>query len=127
MIMPWSTWDLILQWPRRKNAEKYLFAQPWSSRLWSACLAIRRISKVKTDLTNCSARTIRNRRTPQPKANLTQEKTSLQSGIWNIGSKWHLGHFWHLGQFFPQQIIFRGLRLVLYRKQTRNLTHPILR
>ena len=30
---------------------------------------------------------------------------------------------WHLGHFFPQQIFFRGLGLILYRKQiTRNLT-----
>ena len=39
--------------------------------------------------------------TPQPKANPTQEK---------IGEKWQLGHF------FAQQIFFRGLGLVLYRK-----------
>ena len=47
---------------------------------------------------------------PQPSANPTQQKWGL---------KWHLGHF------FPRQIVFRGLGLVLYRKQTtRNLTQP---
>ena len=47
---------------------------------------------------------------PQPEANPTQGK---------LGQKWHLGHF------FPQQIIFRGLGLILYRKQaTRNPTQP---
>ena len=35
-----------------------------------------------------------------------------------------LGENWHLGHFLPQQIVFRGLGLVLYRKQTRNLTQP---
>ena len=53
-----------------------------------------------------------NRQTPQPKANPTQERK-------NRLKKWCLGHF------FPQQIIFRGLGLVLYRKQTtRSLTQP---
>ena len=43
---------------------------------------------------------------PNPRLNPTQEK-------------------WHLGNFFPQQIIFRGLGLVLFRKQTkRNPTQP---
>ena len=38
-------------------------------------------------------------------------KNRLKSGIW--------------ATFFPQQIVFRGLGLVLYRKQTtRNLTQP---
>ena len=47
---------------------------------------------------------------PKPKANPTQEK---------IGQKWYLGHF------FPQQIFFRGLGLVLCRKQTtRKLRTP---
>ena len=32
----------------------------------------------------------------------------------NLVKKWHLGHF------FPQQIFFRRLVLVLYRKQTAN-------
>ena len=51
-----------------------------------------------------------NRRTPQPKVNPTQE---------TLASKWHLGHF------FPQQMIFRELGLILYRKQTRrNPTRP---
>ena len=47
---------------------------------------------------------------PTPRANPTWEK---------IGQKWQLGHF-----FFPHsKIIFRGLGLILYRKQTaRNLT-----
>ena len=45
-----------------------------------------------------------NRRTPQPKANPTQEK---------LGQKWHLGHF------FPQQIIVCGLGLVLYMIKTK--------
>ena len=50
------------------------------------------------------------RRIPQPQANPTQEK---------LGQKWLLGHF------SPQHIIFHGLGLVLYRKQTtRNLTQP---
>ena len=49
--------------------------------------------------------------TPQPKASPTQEE---------LGQKRHLGHF------FPQRFFFfRGLGLVLYRKQTtRNLTQP---
>ena len=50
-----------------------------------------------------------NRRTPQPKANPTQE---------NLGWKWHLG------RFFPQQIIFRALGLILYRKQGIQETQP---
>ena len=51
---------------------------------------------------------LRNRRTPQPKANPTQTKSR---------SKWQLGHF------FPQQIPFSWVRIGLYRKQTtRNLT-----
>ena len=37
----------------------------------------------------------------------------------NRGSKWRLGHF------FPQHILFRGMGLALYRKQTaRNLAQP---
>ena len=40
-------------------------------------------------------------------------------------TKEKLGEKWHMGHFFPQQIVFRGLGLALYRKQTtRNLTQP---
>ena len=35
------------------------------------------------------------------------------------------GQKWHLGPFFPQQIIFDGLALILYRKQnTRTPAQP---
>ena len=50
-----------------------------------------------------------NRRTPQPKANPTQEKKR-----WKVAVR----------PPFPQQIIFGGSGLILYRKQTRNPTEP---
>ena len=54
-----------------------------------------------------------NRRTPQPKANPTQEKNRLKVAF---------------GPLFPQQIFFRGLGMVLCRKQTtRNPSLPSLR
>ena len=49
---------------------------------------------------------------PNPRPTPTQDK---------LGYKWHLDHF------FPQQIFFRGLGLIFYRKQTintRNRTEP---
>ena len=49
MIMPLTTWHLKLDFrfaEKEKLPKQHLFAQPWWSRLWSACLAIRRISKV---------------------------------------------------------------------------------
>ena len=48
MIMPLITWNLLdfRVAEKEKLLKQYLLAQPWWSRLWSACLAIRRISKV---------------------------------------------------------------------------------
>ena len=48
MIMPLSTWYLIDSRvaEKEKLLKRYLFAQPWWSRLRSAFLVIRRISKV---------------------------------------------------------------------------------
>ena len=48
MTMPLATWNLIDFRVAEKEEvlQQHLFAQPWWSRLWSACLAIRRISKV---------------------------------------------------------------------------------
>ena len=42
----------------------------------------------------------------------TNSPTQGQHNPKKIRLKWHLGHF------FPQQIFFRGLGLILYRKQT---------
>ena len=48
MIMPSATWNLLdfRVAEKEKLLKQYLFAQPWWSRLWSALLAVRRISKV---------------------------------------------------------------------------------
>ena len=49
----------------------------------------------------------------------TNPPTQGQLNPRKLGLKWHLDHF------FPHQIFFRGLGLVVYRKQTtRNLTQP---
>ena len=48
--MPLTTWNLLDFRVAQKEelVKQYLFAQPWRSRLWSAFLAIRRISKVNS-------------------------------------------------------------------------------
>ena len=46
-------------------------------------------------------------------------------GVGDIPKSAGLVKRWHLGHFSPRQIVFRGLGLVLYRKQTtRNPTQP---
>ena len=62
-----------------------------------------------------------NRRTPQPMADPTREKIKSKVAFWPLFSS--KVAFWPL--FLPQQIIFRGLRLILSREQTtRNPTQP---